>query len=156
MSEPKIIYVVTSGEYSDYHICSLFDSRELAQEEVTRLNARDRWDTARIEEYFLNPSKGSPTSPDDETYHLFVIGMRKNGNVTYSSDEGVPSAVPDSERFKAQYTDTYADAWAFRVVARNLEHAIKIVNEKRVQYIANNDWPVEKLYPAAKPSTITQ
>lgn len=154
MSEPKIIYVVTRGEYSDYCICSLHDSKADAQAEVNRLNEQDRWDSARIEEYFLNPSKGYP---DNETYHLFVIAMRKNGNVTYSSDEGVPSAVPDSERFKAQYTgNTYADAWAFRVVARNLEHAIKIVNEKRVQYIANNDWPVEELYPAAKPSTITQ
>lgn len=41
MSERRMIYVVTSGEYSDYHIVAVFDSEERAREWIA---APPQWD----------------------------------------------------------------------------------------------------------------
>ena len=46
--ETKKVYVVTAGDYSDYHIEGIFDSREKAEEYInhssnTELNGVDEW-----------------------------------------------------------------------------------------------------------------
>lgn len=51
MSEAKTIYVVTSGEYSDYHIVGVFDSREKAEEYQKYSHEAE---PNMIEEYGLN------------------------------------------------------------------------------------------------------
>ncbi|MBO5080351.1 MAG: hypothetical protein J6B82_05665 [Bacteroidaceae bacterium] len=55
--ETKKVYAVTSGEYSDYHIKGIFDSREKAEEYINYSTYSDLND---IEEYNLNepPDKG--------------------------------------------------------------------------------------------------
>lgn len=49
--ETKKVYVVTSGDYSDYHIVGIFDSREKAEEYI---NHSANSDLNEIEEYNLN------------------------------------------------------------------------------------------------------
>ena len=46
--ETKKVYVVTSGEYSDYHIVGIFDSREKAEEYINHSTYSDLND---VEEY---------------------------------------------------------------------------------------------------------
>lgn len=43
------VYVVTQGEYSDYHICAVVLDREKA--EFLKGKFTDKWSTAEIEEY---------------------------------------------------------------------------------------------------------
>jgi hypothetical protein len=46
------IYLVTSGEYSDYHVVAAFETRELAEEAARLFQVRDRWsDSVNVEEY---------------------------------------------------------------------------------------------------------
>lgn len=52
--ETKKVYVVTAGDYSDYHIVEIFDSREKAEEYVNHSTDSDLND---IEEYNLNEPK---------------------------------------------------------------------------------------------------
>lgn len=49
------IYVVTSGEYSDYGIDAIFSTKEKAQEYITiRTNSEYIWNELEIEEYELD------------------------------------------------------------------------------------------------------
>ena len=52
--ETKKVYVVTAGDYSDYHIKGIFDSREKAGEYINHSTDSDLND---IEEYNLNELK---------------------------------------------------------------------------------------------------
>lgn len=52
--ETKKVYVVTAGDYSDYHIKGIFDSREKAEEYINHSTDSDLND---IEEYNLNEPK---------------------------------------------------------------------------------------------------
>lgn len=61
--ETKKVYVVTSGEYSDYHIKGIFDSREMAEEYINYSTYSDLND---IEEYNLN-------EPPDKREKIFEI-----------------------------------------------------------------------------------
>lgn len=53
-----MIYVVTSGAYSEYEIEAVYDDKELAKELVKLNNESCEYEDARIEEYELNvPNK---------------------------------------------------------------------------------------------------
>lgn len=144
--EKKLVFVVTNGEYSDYRITGLYSTRELAEAAVAHDTNTDNWyGDSTIEEWFLD---NGPTIPD--SYKLFAIEMRKDGSVTRSEEEDCQSPTfQAAKRFR--HHNSPGDAWVFRVVAKHLQHAIKIVNEKRVQYIASNDWPVDLDYPQSCP-----
>ena len=47
------VYIVTSGDYSDYSIDSVFSSREAAEKRCAVWRQEDLWDEPRIEEYEL-------------------------------------------------------------------------------------------------------
>lgn len=55
MTVGAIAYLVTSGQYSDYHVESVWTTREAAEKQL--VNRTDDYDEPRIEEYILN---GSP------------------------------------------------------------------------------------------------
>lgn len=61
------IYVVTSGDYSDYHICGVFSTQEKAQQYI-KVDAgnTDFEENYRIEQYKL-----------DEMYDLILLGLNK-------------------------------------------------------------------------------
>ena len=52
--ESKKVYVVTSGEYSDYSIVGVCSTRDNAEKMVVADNARSMFCDARIEEYELD------------------------------------------------------------------------------------------------------
>lgn len=43
------VYVITEGNYSDYHICTVTTNKERAEKLVKIFS--DNWDDAKIEEY---------------------------------------------------------------------------------------------------------
>ena len=52
MSEQNIVYIVTSGEYSDYSIHAVFSTREKAEEYIAHNG--DFSDSYKIEEYVMD------------------------------------------------------------------------------------------------------
>jgi len=127
------------GDYSDYHICGVYSTRALAESAVAEKKCR--YDTPEIEEWFIDNCAGVPGSRRE-----FFITMKQDGTVTKFEMRDYPSWAPSGERYRRH--DTPADAWCFNVMAETLEHAIKIVNEKRIQMLAMNDWPIAEHYPA--------
>lgn len=126
----KKIYVVTSGEYSDYHIEGIFDSNELA-ESFMEAFAPDKYNEPMcVNEWDLNScgfKKGlkayrvelKPTTGDvveiRQERSCFIFNYYENG-----------------------VTETMDKTLNIGVFAKDEKHAIKIANEKRAMYLANH------------------
>lgn len=53
----KTIYIVTSGEYSDYGIDGVFDSKELAEDWISMFKQGGMYGDMKIEEHEINPNE---------------------------------------------------------------------------------------------------
>lgn len=119
------VYLVTRGEYSDYRVMGVFDSKEKA-EYALKVYAADN-----IEEREMN------ALPDHTPgYYRFGLEMDKDGNTIWTYQRG-----HDDEDWEEEYYPLYEPWMFFHVLARDEEHAIKIVNEKRIRMLAENIWP---------------
>jgi hypothetical protein len=118
----KKVYVVTTGEYSDYSIRAIFSKRELAQEYI------DTKKDGSIGEYTLDPIKN--TAP------IIYIRMTKEGNVEdfWKDDESYTE-----HKYGFRCFDVSKNlVWSVRT--KNEQHATKVVNEKRIQILAHDIW----------------
>lgn len=92
------VYVITSGEYSDYHIDAIALDKNEAVEKCATLNALVRGDDyCYIEEYDTEDMK---ISMDGKTNMLFRIRVLKNGGWEEFKD-GTP--VVEQESIKTKY-----------------------------------------------------
>lgn len=129
------IYVLTKGQYSDYHICGVFDNEELARGFVKLFDGslnKEEYDRYMIEEYEVNPFKMEV----GKGYNPYFVRMRKNG-------EAYKIRIADSE---FGFLDSNSFGFCMRgdlynhCFARDEQHAVKITNELRVRLIAENKW----------------
>lgn len=127
----KTIYVVTEGQYSDYHICGVFDDRGLAEKFCATFTGG--YDTPEIEEWPINPLKKELKAG----YIPYFLRMDKEGNTTEiraseSSHGFGGDEAPGFDIGKNMYT---------YCLAKDSAHAMKIANEQRLQILAENRWP---------------
>lgn len=125
------IYVVTDGNYSDYRIMGVFDSKEKAELYIDSFYGR-------IEEYVLNPYNEELKNG----FKSFAVYMNINGSTEKYGIKCGNGSTNDNSFFNYYGDDEIyliANMWA-----KDEQHAIKIANERRVQYIANNTWGIDK------------
>jgi hypothetical protein len=130
------IYLVTEGDYSDYHVCGVFSTKENAQK--------------YIDHFGSSGGAGNSNDPDIEEFELdsdielfnthkpYFIKMLRDGTVKAAYEEGINDFVwrnaVDGEVNYQQYIMTT------HVLATSMEHAIKVANERRTQLIALRQW----------------
>lgn len=118
-----MIYVLTTGEYSDYKIVGLFTTKELAEAFMEKFNI-----DGTVEEYELDVLDQYTKMEE----LAFKVLMKKDGTVEHVN---ITDDVNDA-------INTFVGNNKFRLwctcFAKDKEHAIKITNEKRLQLIANN------------------
>lgn len=114
------LYVVTQGKYSDRTIIGIVDDKSLIQ--------MGDEDEIEVTEYELNDLVSIPPG-----YRNYSVEMNKDGTA-YADPESLMSKLVWSEEWR---TD---ESWHTHAIARSEEHAIKIVNEKRIELLANNEW----------------
>ena len=85
-------------------------------------------DEIEVTEYELNDLVSIPPG-----YRNYSVEMNKDGTA-YADPESLMSKLVWSEEWR---TD---ESWHTHAIARSEEHAIKIVNEKRIELLANNEW----------------
>ena len=125
----KKVFIVTAGEYSDYHTEAVFSTNELAEEYSKR--AGDGYD---IEEWELD-------APMPEA--LIRVVMSKEGEVGYDGAYGTCRVIIGScgfQWFKGKDCGELAGYIAWTVKTDDMIRAIKVVNEKRIQVLALNIW----------------
>ena len=122
--EIKKIWVVTSGDYSDYSISCVFSTKKLAKLFIKEKD-NDRY---RLEEYTLN----FPNVVLDKLrngYKRYETSMAKDGFVNECK---ITTEIDDRDYFMGNNNLLYNFTWS-----KSTKHAIKITNEVRVQLIAN-------------------
>ena len=119
------VYVVTDGNYSDFHICAISSTPEKGEEarRLLRADSIDEWEVDNL-----------PEHPKDCLY--WRVRMWRDGNDTTVFPSGPPSMPDERDVLVCRDNSRFYFVWA-----RDEEHAIKIVNEKRVQAIADGSWP---------------
>ena len=126
------IYLVVSGQYSDFGPEAAFSNRSLAQayvdkrDEVEGLNNRD------IDIYTLD------TPP--ENWVSTTVWMSKTGEVTQTPHADMFGRCEGFDFWGRLEHNDPLDTLVWNVRTDNKEHAIKVVNEKRVQIIAADLW----------------
>ena len=120
------IYVVTSGEYSDYGINALFSTKELAQLYMDKFNEPYSGynDIMECEVDELESDLRSDRKP-------FNIIMKRDGEIV-RVDVGTTYGTYDGN-FKTYSLNK--DSLNISLFADNEEQAIKIANEKRLKYL---------------------
>ena len=129
----KIIYVVTSGKYSDYEIEAVYDNYETAHKAAMNSGYE-----CRVEEYQLN-------KPSEDNRVVWKIRYCKDNDswssdyaeswpLNYNSDEVRQENIKGS--WNAGYIVTTRTFYTTYVRAINRDAALKIANEKIMMAIA--------------------
>jgi len=131
------IWMVTRGCYSDYHVVGIFSSEEGAIRFCEAFpEAKKDYDGLDIEKMELDPSMeeiNNGLSP-------YFVKMLMNGDVVECKKRESPSYHGDFQVVETYFHNEgkkiiLADVWA-----RDQQHAIKIVNEKRAIAIASGQF----------------
>ena len=122
----KTVYVCTEGEYSDYHICGVFDNKELAEKFCQQFGCE-------IEEWNLNPfavelKKG---------YSPYFVRMTKEGEALQVDIKPSPYGFGNGD---GSHGFDIKKNMCLHCMAKSSEHAVKIANERRVSLIDSNQW----------------
>lgn len=124
-----IVYVVTKGIYSDYHICGVALTKERA--EKLAMFYKDAYDDCEIEEY--------NTEAEDEDMlnrliPVYSVSIKSDGkyrvNIVSYTDSKV-EYKPSFELYKCEGLSFYA-----KLTAKDPEHAFKIANDKRYKMMS--------------------
>lgn len=166
---PKSAYLVTSGDYSDYRVEGVFSTEANAKAYLDKRNeSAGGYGDADIEVYQLDvdidqirngyslyrvcmskngeqfPNTGSydlkvrKENPVEGVYTRFQVKWKKGKIIDYPT---LKEAIANTDK----NTETYiiATAWA-----KDEQHAIKIVNERRIELLAQDVWPLPSVYHA--------
>ena len=113
------VYIIVKGEYSDFHICAVALDEKTA--EKLREAYSDRYDKAIIEEYI-------PAKESEETRILYEVEFEHGGVFITTAER------EDNETLMDINNDF---TWLIlRVFAKDKEHALKIAQDRRAEYLA--------------------
>lgn len=121
------VYLVTAGEYSDYHVCAVCSTEQKAQEAVMLFEES---------EYFDLEVDKLPEHPPGLI--AYSVTMDEKGDCQEQP------RIQNSDSFEETCWKSYEEGmFVFLVWAKDAQHAVKIANEKRTQKIALNQWPIK-------------
>lgn len=123
-------YIVTDGDYSDYRILAVFDSRKLAN---------------RFTDSFGGDVEVHDTNP--------LEPLLSKGYKAYIATINIPDSFCTIKKLKDDYWYDYEDIGKatydeqkkqleIAIWAKNEKHAIKIASEKRAEFIVKMDWGI--------------
>lgn len=139
------VYIITSGEYSDYRIRVVFSDKEIAQQYVNMMNSKSS-DILEIEEWEVSDNNGNIFL--NQKLHYYDVHMTYYGDyakasllpIDYDPEKDVRGGLPRiGHPDKVPYYCSNGKTCGYYnqiVQAQDEIHAIKIVNEKRAKTIA--------------------
>jgi len=141
----KSVWVIECGQYSDYRVVGVFSSEEYAIKICELLNAGREYAKATVAEWPLDPA----VEDLNAGRHLYEVTMLRDGSVERVEREtlDIDNLDGNAKIWMRSASPYYRgkgveDCLVKTVFAEDDVHAIKIVNERRTQLIALNEWPV--------------
>ena len=118
-------YVLTEGEYSDYHILGVYSTKELAEE------AKSLWPYSDVESFPLDDIPEHP--PGMYFWYGFVDERSGNEEPELQAHQTGPNTI-SSQAIEFSYGNTLRFQVGFWAVDKN--HALKILQDKYHQHKA--------------------
>ena len=128
------IFIVTQGDYSDYRIIGVFSTEENANGFIALTSGYNM----EVEEYNIDELLESFNPLRFNT--AYYVQMQRDGDVLSVGVEDEVWAL--QKALKCEY-DVGRNKLCMYVIAKTKQHAVKIVNEKRVQLISGVGWDRE-------------
>lgn len=130
------VYLVTSGNYSEYRVEAIYSTQEAAEKHVALLNAPE---TCSVED---------PTVEEVEV-DAFAAGVARGlllwCVLMHRDGDGFAELTDELERLgRHNFTPHQDPSMEYVCWARDEQHAIKIANEHRAQLIALGQWPEDR------------
>lgn len=142
------VYVVTSGEYSDYSIEAIFSTKELAQQYIDeRMHSHGWFDINGIDEWEVDDQAGKVGEDKwwrvTYLYSVFNDSEQQDIDVFYNYPVKRYELVDDSpHRCELQIYVTAVDG----------KGAAKIASEIRAQLVADNKWFAKNPFDKGEPT----
>lgn len=121
-------YVVTSGEYSEYHICGVYLDKERAERSAELYNGE-------IEEWLIDEMPDAPVGMVG-----WEVEIRRDGTVVRAEVCRVTEVDNRFAIIKNLASEQKPKYGMTTMFARDRDHAIKIANERRTFAIAEGRW----------------
>lgn len=115
------IYVITSGDYSEYHICAVADNMKRAKE-LQKFFGAEYIETYDTETY---------TNIFERGYKEYSCHMYKDGTIDINESLG-----HEYPHFKVHKYGAARENYHLDVIAKDKEHAQKIFTDKVAEYKA--------------------
>lgn len=123
------VYIVTSGEYSDYGIDAVCSTMEIAEKTKEMRGSNNDIFGMEVDEMVNMYSDGRTG---------WQVIMSKTGDVISGPDKAIFDHKCDLRSYP---NDNYSvGCYLFNIIAKDPAGAIKIANEKRIEIIAANAW----------------
>ena len=146
----KTIWVIEKGSDSDYWVVGVFSTKENAQVVCDRINKDESYERATIDEWPMNPGVEA-INQGHEVYLVWMLRDRTVEKVQCKSEGcdfqwALQWALNDKltvwrrSEAPAHQGKNVQDCLYGRVFAKDEQHTIKIVNERRTQMIAQGQW----------------
>jgi hypothetical protein len=137
------IWVIEQGDYSDYRVVGVYDSKEKAEKVSDAINNGDAYSQSTVAKWTMNPGFDEINAG----MKMFLCHMLKDGTVELCKATEIRSYQISGKcniwrRSQAPYYKNKGveDCLDATVWAADEKHAVKIVNEKRLQMLALNRW----------------
>ena len=124
------IYVLTEGDYSDYHIVALYSTRELAEE------AQKLCPYSHIEEYELDSLKIPEYPPGYTGWNVSINADTNDIHGSYQQDILQGHFKPEEHYSNNSKFPSLPSLFVVNCWARDKEHAEKIALDKFHQFKA--------------------
>lgn len=121
------IFLLTDGDYSDYHVVAAFSTLERAEKALALMSG----DSARIEEYGLD-SLNIPDHPPGHFPWIVSIDPKlyQDAEIRYSFQANPFASFEMGEYFHAAAPPVHNGLYEVKCWARDREHAQKIALDK--------------------------
>ena len=125
------VYIVTDGEYSNYHIEEIFLDKDKAEYyckfHTSENGAVQTYNT--MDDYY---------EIDVKTIDYFDIELTSKG-VVKKCEAKTFEYIPGNENFEETFFETiWGHGFYGKIIANSEEQAIKIMQDKRAQWLAEN------------------
>lgn len=128
--EKKILYAITSGEYSAYGICAITSDKERA-ERLRKFYSRDG-DEAQIEEFIDGDPEAGALTKLEPIYYIYKVakGEWYGGLYGYTTEKYKNRFKLIDPGYSVHLMSVVYEAY---VCAPDIEHATKIAQDKHAQ-----------------------
>jgi hypothetical protein len=137
MDDEREVYVVTDGDYSEYHIVAVFDDRDLADKWVSLRKMATEYFDGRIETFALNPILAQTELVRGPVWECAVTS--RNDGMRCSPQSLIDAPGEFAPKFIDDRRSPGWWMWKVGVFAMDQETAIKIAAEKIAQAKAERE-----------------